>query len=106
MEATISLVIDIMSKLATVFMAVLAFFAYHKYAIKTSLFGNEAVQVFETLKLENCTCKPFEGGKNKIFPNLIIERKWGEIYTVIYYVVENDIKVVKTWVKKSNQNKS
>jgi hypothetical protein len=94
-------VVSTISALATIFTAILAFITFKRYVLKKSYFGEEAKERFEALKLDGykSETKPFEGGKNKIFPNLLIEKKWWKITKVTYYVEEEDSKkkIIKTW---------
>ena len=104
MLSIFGLIVNIISMLAAVFTAVLAFIAAKRYVFKESYYGNTADEEFLKLGLDinSFQSKPYEGGNNRKFPSLKIEKKWGSVSKVTYYTNDNNEKLEKTWYKKGS----
>ena len=102
MEESFTLIVSTISMLAAVFTAIMAFFAAKSYMFKETYYGKSAEDELLRLELniDAFESKPYEGGNNRKFPSLRIEKKWGRLYKVTYYVEEGSKKQEKTWYKK------
>jgi len=107
--ALFSAITEAISALAAMLTVIIAFAVANRYVFKKSYFGAEAEEKFESLKSNFCANSPkeisFKGGATKIFPNLVMEKKWWRIMKVTYYIEDdNGEKVVRTWTKKSSND--
>jgi len=96
------LTLNIISTVCTVILTVLGFYTARKYIFKDVYFGDKADDEFEELKLKDkdpIKTYEFSGGKGKIFPQIVIERRiFNKIVT--YFVKEGDKRMVKVWYLK------
>jgi len=102
MEDLFLLIVNTISMVAAVFTAILAIIAAKRYVFKDTYYGETAEIEFSKLELDinSFLSKPYEGGNNRKFPSLKIEKKWGRLYKVTYYIKEGDKRYEKIWYKK------
>jgi len=94
----LNLILNIISTVGTVIMTVLGIYTLKILVFRDRYFGDRAVDEFKKLNLKDkdlIDSYEFNGG-NRIFPQIIIEKR---IFnkTVSYYYKEGDKRMVKVW---------
>jgi len=96
------LTLNIISTIGTVITTILAIYASRKYIFREVYYGDKSKDVYDELELEEknpIEIYEFSGGKGKIFPQIVIERRIFK-KKVTYFVKEGDKRMVKVWYLK------
>jgi len=95
----IDLIIDIISKIGTVITTILAILAAKKYIFKEVYYRKKADDIFEKMELkdkEPIENREYDGGNNRIFNQLVVEKGIFK-KRITYYYKDGDTKMVKVW---------
>jgi len=94
-------ILNFITAIGTVITTILAIYAARKYIFKEVYYGDKAVDMFEELELKDkdlIDSYPFDGG-NKIFPQIVIERRIFK-KKITYFFKDGDKRMVKVWYLK------
>jgi len=97
----INTLLDLITTIGTVILTITGIYTVKQFVSKKVYYGDKSVEEFNKMKLEEKDLKDnyeYSGGR-KIFPQIIIERRFLN-KTVTYYVIENNKRMVKVWYLK------
>jgi len=96
------LTLNIISTGCTVIMTIIGIYTVKQFVSKKVYYGDKSVEEFNKMKLDDKDLKEsyeFPINSKKIFPQIVIERRFFN-KTVTYYYKEGDTKMVKVWYLK------